>query len=442
MTVKDMRGHVLSGANETSAPLYGKALRQLNVYQGDPVATIDAAIAESPDFVMAHAMRAWLHLLGTEPAGVPVAKASLDAAIDLPATLQEQGHFAAIGQLANGGWHAASRTLEDLTIDHPHDLLALQVGHQIDFFTGNARMLRDRISRALPAWSKADPGYYNLLGMQAFGLEEMGQYAQAEASGRAAIEHDAHDAWAQHAVAHVLEMQGRQHDGIYWMTANPDAWSKENFFAVHNWWHLALYHLDLGATDEVLKLFDGPIYGARSQVILDMVDAAALLWRLHLRGVDVGDRWQQVADAWAPMADAGFYAFNDVHAMMAFVGAGRHDLMERVLDAQVAAMQRPGDNAAFTRDVGEPLVKGIQAFGNGDYAGTVRLIRPVRGIAARFGGSHAQRDVFDLTLIEAAFRSGQLELARALSAERLHAKPESPLARLFARRSGLELLAA
>ncbi len=156
----------------------------------------------------------------------------------------------------------------------------------------------------------------------------------------------------------------------------------------------------------------------------------------------MGDRWQHVADAWAPVADAGLYAFNDAHAMMAFVGAGRSDLMQRVLDAQAAAMQRAGDNAAFTRDVGQPLTASIKAFGNGDYAEAVRLIRPVRGIAARFGGSHAQRDVFDLTLVEAAFRSGQLELARALSAERLHAKPESPLARLFARRAGLELLAA
>jgi hypothetical protein len=303
-------------------------------------------------------------------------------------------------------------------------------------------MLRDRVSRALPAWSKVVPGYHNVLGMHAFGLEEMGQYAQAEASGRAAVEHDAHDSWAQHAVAHVLEMQGRQHEGIDWMTVNTEAWSKENFFAVHNWWHLALYHLELGETDEVLKLFDGPIYGARSQVIMDMVDASALLWRLHLRGVDVGDRWQYVADAWAPVADAGIYAFNDAHAMMAFVGAGRRDLMQRVLDAQAAAMQRTGDNAAFTREVGQPLAKSIKAFGNGDYAEAVRLIRPVRGIAARFGGSHAQRDVFDLTLVEAAFRSGQRELARAHSAERIHAKPESPLARLFARRSGLELLAA
>src|SRR6185295_2934922 len=132
---------------------------------------------------------------GTEPAGVPVAKAALDAALDLPATLQEHGHLVAIGELANGGWHAASRTLEDVSIDHPHDLLALQVGHQIDFFTGNARMLRDRISRALGDWSPSMPGYHALLGMYAFGLEEMGDYAHAEVTGRQAVETEPRDSW-------------------------------------------------------------------------------------------------------------------------------------------------------------------------------------------------------------------------------------------------------
>ena len=72
----------------------------------------------------------------------------------------------------------------------------------------------------------------------------------------------------------------------------------------------------------------------------------------------------------------------------------------------------------------------------------MRLIRPVRNIAHRFGGSHAQRDILDLTLIEAAFRSGDGPLAKALSAERLLVKPASPLAELFARRAGLRKLAA
>ncbi len=440
--VTDIRGHVLTGADAASAAAYGKAVQELNLFSGDPVASVDVAIQARPHFVMAQALKAWLYLLGTEPAGIPAARAAYEAAKDLPMTRQEQGHIAAVGQILDGRWHAASRTIEDVALENPRDILALQAGHQIDFFTGNARMLRDRIARALPAWSPAMPGYHAVLGMHAFGLEEMGDYAAAEASGRAAVGIEQRDSWAQHAVAHVLEMQGRQGDGILWMRANPEAWSKDSFFAVHNWWHLALYHLDLDQIDEVLNLFDGPIYGARSTVMLDMIDAAALLWRLKLRGVEVGERWQAVAGAFATVASASNYAFNQVHAMMAFVGAGRRDLAAIVLESLEEAAARDDDNARFTSEVGQPLAKAIQAFGDGNYAETVRLIRPVRNIANRFGGSHAQRDVFDLTLVEAAFRSGDGALARALAAERSAVKPTSPLAQLFIRRAGLRKTAA
>jgi hypothetical protein len=219
------------------------------------------------------------------------------------------------------------------------------------------------------------------------------------------------------------------------MTDNTEGWSRDSFFAVHNWWHVALYHLDLGNTDEVLKLFDGPIYGAKSRVILDMIDASAMLWRLHLRGVDVGDRWQAVADAWEPVKDAGHYAFNDAHAAMAFVGAGRTQSLARLIAAQKDAMLRDGDNAAFTREVGQPVVQAIAAFDNGNYAETVLRLRAVRSTAHRFGGSHAQRDVLDLTLIEAALRSGRQSVAMALASERAAMRPKSPLSRLFVQRA-------
>ena len=148
------------------------------------------------------------------------------------------------------------------------------------------------MARALLAWDSATPGYHAMLGMQAFGCEEMGDYARAETLGRAAIELEPRDGWAQHAVAHVMEMQSRQRDGIAWMRANPENWTKESFLQIHNWWHLALFHYDLGEMDEVLALYDGPIYGSGSPLALNMVDASAILWRLHLGGVDVGSRWQ------------------------------------------------------------------------------------------------------------------------------------------------------
>jgi hypothetical protein len=273
------------------------------------------------------------------------------------------------------------------------------------------------------------PGYHALLGMHAFGLEEMGDYGPAEVAGRRAVEFEPRDGWAQHAVAHVLEMQGRTGDGIAWMRGNPDAWSRDSFFAVHNWWHLALYHLDRGETDEVLRLFDGPIFGARSAVAMDLLDAAALLWRLHLRGEAVGERWAPVADNWQAFASAGNYAFNDAHAVMAFVGAGRPAGIAEVMGAQDRAMAGAGDNARFTREVGRPVVLGLKAFGEGDYAGCIAAIQPVIPIANRFGGSHAQRDLLDLTVMEAALRLPDPALARAISAERRAMKPASSHAR-------------
>jgi len=435
MTITDSAGYAVTGANAKSLAALEDALHELRCFIRDPVATVNGALEARPQLVMGHVLKGYLHLLGTEPAGIPVARQASQDAAALPASDRERRHLEAVRQIAAGRWHDAGRTLEDLSVVYPRDALALQVGHQVDFFTGDSRMLRDRIARALPAWSGTIPGYHAVLGMHAFGLEETGDYAGAETQGRRGVELEPRDGWAQHAVAHVMEMQGRQRDGIAWMRARPDAWASESFFAVHNWWHVALYHFDLGEFDAVLALYDGPIYGKRSSIVLEMIDASALLWRLALRGVDVGGRWEALADNWAPFASAGNYAFNDLHAMMAFVGAGRTQAAQAVLEAQIAAMKGEGDNAAFTREVGHPAARAIMAFGDGNYAEAVRLLRPIRGIAHRFGGSHAQRDLLDLTLIEAAFRAGEASLAAALAAERVAVKPTSPFARLLASRA-------
>lgn len=434
-TRQDNLGNPVTAPGGELVRTYEQALQEFQCYRGDPVATIQTALDQDPGFVMGHVLNGYLNLLGTEPTGLPVAQASHERACAEPANPRERAHLRALAHLIRHEWRAAGRVLEDLAVEYPRDALALQAGHLVDFYTGDSRMLRDRIARALPDWSSGMPGYHAVLGMHAFGLEETGLYARAEAAGRRAVELEPRDAWAWHAVTHCMEMQGRRADGIAWLRSDIDAWSRDNFFAVHNWWHLALFHLDQDEIDTVLGLFDGPIFGARSQIILDLIDASALLWRLHLRGVPLGERWQAVADAWEPQAGAGNYAFNDVHAAMAFVCADRPAAIQRVLEAQSGVAPESGDNADFTREVGAPVTRAILAFGNGDYAETVRLLRPVRNRANRFGGSHAQRDLLDLTLIEAALRDGQPALARALTAERADLKPESPANRELLRRA-------
>ena len=441
MTQHDTAGYPLTGATPEGLAHLETACHQFRCYIGDPLASVDAALSAAPRMAMAHVLKGYLHLLGTEPAAVSVARQCHELAAGLAATERERGHVEAVRLLAEGRWRAAGRTLEDVSIAYPCDALALQAGHQIDFFRGDSRMLRDRISRALPAWSKSIPGYHALLGMHAFGLEETGDFAQAEKQGRTAIEIERRDTWAWHAVAHVYEMRNQAREGLAWMNTDADAWALDSFFAVHNFWHVAVYHLELGALDEALRLFDGPVFGKRSNVVLEMVDASALLWRLALRGVDVAGRFENVAQNWAPIADAGNYAFNDMHAMMCFVGTKREKEQQRVLDAQRAAMESDGDNAEFTREVGHPATLAIQSFGQGRYAECVELLRPIRQIAHRFGGSHAQRDVLDQTLIEASRRAGFNALAMALLNERVALRPRTPLAALL-NRSKAELSAA
>lgn len=423
--MKDSQGLPLSGASTDSQQAYSLAQEQFACYRGDPLALVEQALQASPAMTMAHVFKAWLHLLGTEPSGLLVAQASCEAASRLPATQRERRHLQAIQLLVQGHWHEAGHVLEDLSLHDPRDLLALQAGHQIDYFTGDARMLRDRIARALPAWQRGLSGYHAVLGMHAFGLEECGDYVAAEKIGRRAVELEPRDGWAWHAVAHVHEMRNDPDAGIAWLGAHPQHWAAGSMLAVHNWWHLALFHLELGNEAEVLRLYDEAIASAGSVAMLDLIDASAMLWRLQLRDVGLGARWQQLAARWQQTGTPGLYAFNDMHMMMAHVGAGDMQAQQTVLEAQRAALRRDDDNAVFTREVGYPVARALQAYGLGEYGRCVDLLRRIRSGAHRFGGSHAQRDVIDLTLLEAARRGALEPLSAALAFERLSRRPRT-----------------
>jgi tetratricopeptide (TPR) repeat protein len=329
----------------------------------------------------------------------------------------------------DGDWDGACAAFDSVLVDFPRDAFAIQSAHLMDFFRGDSANLRNRIARVLPDWNAGLPGYSYILGMYAFGLEECNQYPQAEETGRRALELQPRDAWAVHAVTHVMEMQGRIDEGIAWLESRTSDWAPDNSFAFHNWWHLGLYYLDRQLYAKALSLYDSYIHPAPPDFALQLFDATSMLWRLHLEGAALGGRAGLVADNWAGRMDTerGFYAFNDMHAMMAFVLAGReHEADRLIADLEWTAVNGAGANSInrmMTREVGLPVCHAIRAFGQGRFAETIRLIERVRDIAHRFGGSHAQRDVLTLTLIEAAIRNGQPNLARHYIAERTVLRP-------------------
>jgi tetratricopeptide (TPR) repeat protein len=442
-TMTDRRGCAVSLATEATLDGFEAALALFNGYAADPFARIEAVLAERPDMPMALALKGGLLLCSTEAAmNAPLADViAAGQAIAGQMTERERGHFAALsawhrGDLAGAGDHYAR-----VLADHPRDLLALQVAHQVDFFQGRSLMLRDRPASVLRGWDGSVPGFGFVLGMHAFGLEETGEYGRAEEQGNRALALNRADAWAVHAVAHVMEMQGRTDEGADFLTRTSGDWASDNMLAYHNWWHLALHYLDAGAFDRVLDIYDRFVRPGDSHVALELVDASAMLWRLWLRGVDVGNRFGRVADAWETLADDAWYAFNDVHAMLAFVATGRAGSLDRAMASLIRAAQGGGTNAMMSRDVGLPLARALAAFGAGQYRAAAEGLAAVHPIAHRFGGSHAQRDVIHLTALEAAIRAGDRGLARALATQRLVQKPHSPFNQEAFARAGAPMAA-
>jgi len=340
---------------------------------------------------------------------------------------RERRHAGALKAWAADDWEKHRAELGGVLAEYPRDLLAMQVAHIADFFHGDRESLRDRVARAMPGWKRDDEGYGLLLGMHAFGLEENGSYGKAEETGHTALHYDAEDCWAQHAVAHVLEMQSRQSEGIQFMELRTKSWAQpDNGFAFHNWWHTALYHLDQGRPQRALEIYDAGVRPQPSEIRLMMLDAAALLWRMHLRGFDVGRRWEELADAYRKGDENGFYAFNDMHAMMAFVATGRSKEAAALLKAAESSARERNTNGRMAQVAGLAIVRAIEAFGSEKYAEVVSLLAPLRETARSVGGSNAQRDVVIRTLLEAALRAGDKALARSLAEERVAQKPRCP----------------
>ncbi|HEV3045409.1 MAG TPA: tetratricopeptide repeat protein [Roseiarcus sp.] len=437
---KDAQGLLLAGSPDSLAA-FDQAVDDYYGWKGDPIGVLQGALDRDPAFNLGASAIASLYVLngfrGDNPA-VTTALAAAEASIG-GATSREERHLEAAKAWAAGQIVRATDIWEDILVDHPVDALALRFAHDSYFYLGHSLSIRDSVARALPFWDAANPNYGYVLGAYAFGLEEAGELRRAEEVGRAAIARNAEDAWAVHAVAHVLETESRQGEGIDFLKNSRAAWSKAHALSIHNGWHLALYLIEEGRFDEVLADYDrfvAPKIAGDS--LLDLVDSSAALWRLELAGADVGERWAPLANQWLAHIDDHVLVFNDLHIALAVSRAKDGDGVRR-LRRSLDHYERDGvgDNRDITVDVGRRLVEAALAFAEGEYRRAIDLILPVRYKVIRIGGSHAQRDLVTQTLIAAAERAGETNLARALLAERLAIRPTARTKEAFARAGGV-----
>ncbi len=428
--MRDAHGLAISTSSPETGAAFDRAILAYLKYRADTPLRLNALLAAEPDFGLAHCLKGYFALLSYKQANVPAAVEAASAARRLTAraTAREQAHVAALDAWIGGDLDRAINVWEEILSAHPRDVLAFRLAHFNNFWLGRPGAMLASVERVLPKWSRNLPGYGTVLSCQCFALEECGQYGAAEPSGRAAVEIDPGDVWGTHAVAHIMEMQGRHAEGIAWLDELERHWQGGNNLLHHLWWHRALFHLERREFDAVLDLYDrrfrnlsSLLTQAQPDLYIDVQNAASMLFRLHLLGIDVSDRWTEIADkAEARLGDC-LSAFTLPHWMMALVAAGRLQSARRMLDAMRMFGEREGTVNRIVGKVALPVCEAVMAHGRGDHPRAASLMWPVLDTIHELGGSHAQQDVLVQLFLHSAMKGGRAEDARLVLERALQA---------------------
>ena len=424
MPKTDMFGYEITVSNEQVARAWSGLIRAFLSHSDEAPALLKATIDADPDFALAHTAKGLFFMLAGRAEMVEAAREAHRDAVNARGragmTAREAGYLEALELWLDGRVRAAADKLDATLAAYPRDALALKLAHAVYFMLGAARDMRRSIEAVLSAHDDTMPMTGYVHGCHSFTLEETGDYRAAEIAGKKALLLARDDAWALHAVAHVYDMTGRAEDGVKWIEKRPESWAHCNNFRYHVWWHKALFHLDLGEVDEVLALYDHEIRSDKTDDYRDISNAASLLCRLELEDVDVGPRWEELADMCERRTDDTCVVFADMHYLLALLGDNRENAAARLVRSVRAAGKRHrGDMDDVAATAGAPLGDGLTAFRDGHYDLAYRQLgRGCRSLKL-IGGSHAQRDVFERVHVEAAIRAGRLNEARSLLHERV-----------------------
>ncbi|XP_067666237.1 tetratricopeptide repeat protein 38-like isoform X2 [Haliotis asinina] len=436
-------GLPLSTSNNEASKMFDATLTQyVGWYDDTSIGGIETSLQKmmdaDPNFVMGHVLKNGLDLMGTGR-NVTVDQTFLGEINEMlrlaetSSIEREKQHARALKLWSDGLTPEACNVWEDILLQNPLDILALKFAHDSYFYLGYPNQNRDSIARVLPKWNPGMPLYGYLVGMYSFGLEECSLYDQAERTAKQGLNLNPRDAWSTHTLCHVMEMTGRQDEGISFLTDTVANWASCGMLACHNYWHWALYYIEKGDYQGALNIFDTQVTvrSCKSGALLDLVDACSLLFRLEMEGVDVGERWNDIYDVCRPHVDDHILAFNDVHILMACLASKQPDAAKQMMESIKQFVQNGrGTNQVVTEEVGLTLCEAFVAYKDDDFAKAVDLLKPIRYNIIKIGGSHAQRDIFNLFLIQAAIKSPSTEhhkLARSLLMERKALKENAPM---------------
>ena len=437
--LRDGNGLSISTSSAEAAAALYRTIASFLKFRLDARDHLAATLAADPEFALGHCLKGYFMMLAYKQALVPVAVKAAQAARSLAAKAspREQAHVEALDAWIAGDLEGALTVWDGILVEHPTDIVAFRLAHMQNFWLGRPLEMRASVERVFPRWGRDLAGYGTVLACRCFAHEECGDYAVAEPAGRAAVELDPADLWGVHAIAHVMEMQGRQDEGIAWIDELEPHWDNGNQFLHHLWWHRALFHLERREFERVLDLYDrrfrdlaSPLTQAQPDFHIDIQNAASMLFRLERQEVAVGDRWIEIADKAEQRIGDCLSPFTLPHWMMALAATGRDEAARRML----AAMRDFGRGGATTApavgQVALPIAEAVLAHRRGEHGRAVDLMKPVLGEMYRLGGSHAQQDVLEQLFLDAAVQADRADDVRLLLARVARRHPLPPARRI------------
>jgi hypothetical protein len=385
-----------------------QALEHLLCAIGDPIRELRDIGPGHPEYVRAQTLRAAAGVLAKVPDALPAIADAVRTADAHPKSPRARTHLAAAEAWLSGNPVLAAESYAFILNRWPSDLLALRLAQSCYFFLGQHGRLCDVVDAVAAAWTHDQQGFRFLLAMASFAYAESGDAAQAEALGRDALAYEPACPMGVHAVAHALAESGRHRDGARWMRDQRGHWATQSRMRTHNAWHLAMFDVEEGNLASALDILDGWLLPVIAQSPLDACDAAGLLWRLALEGLDAGGRWHRISDAFDAATRPGFWPYVDLHAAFAHLNAGEEIRIQRLAQAIEDCADGADYAALRARLVTLPGLQALDAWADSRYGEAAELLARLRPFLGDAGGSRVQLEVFKSIADEAASRQRAL----------------------------------